>query len=42
MAEGWGPGMARIPRVGETRNGETAVEEEMGEDGVILGHRVTL
>lgn len=42
MAEGWGLGMARMPRVGEMRNGETAVEEEMGEDGVILGNRVTL
>ncbi|KAG7226526.1 hypothetical protein INR49_003848 [Caranx melampygus] len=33
--------MARRLRVGEMRNGETVVEEEMQEDGVILGSRVT-
>lgn len=34
--------MARKLRVGEMRNGETVVEEEMEEDGVIVGNRVTL
>lgn len=41
MEEGWGVGMVRRPRVGVKRNGGTAVEEEMEEDGVILGNRVT-
>lgn len=41
MEEGWGLGMARKLRVGEMRNGETVVEEEMEEDGVIVGNRVT-
>lgn len=33
--------MAQITRVGEMRNGGTVLEEEMGEDGVILGNKVT-
>lgn len=33
--------MARKPRVGEMRNGETVVKEGMGEDGVILVNRVS-
>lgn len=41
MEEGLGLGMVSRPRAGVMRNGETVVEVEMEEDGMILGNRET-